>query len=227
MKDVTFNYLENWVTIKVHDDEHISNLIDTKASFYELQFLEFVRDNYYFQNTIIDIGANIGNHSRYFSEFLNSKYVISFEPFKENFELLKFNMKGREGLQINLALGDKDGELSLYNSETDNNGGYSFKKYNTSFLVDEKVAVKTLDSFNFSDVSMIKIDVEGFEEEVLNGSIDTITKNKPIIFVENLGYTWPELFDSNRFHNFFENIGYVQIEKNLMYAHMDLWIPKD
>ena len=46
------------------------------------------------------------------------------------------------------------------------------------------IPLKTLDSFNFDRVDMIKIDVEGFEEEILVGAEQTILRNHPILAIE-------------------------------------------
>ena len=48
----------------------------------------------------------------------------------------------------------------------------------------ENVSTRRLDSFNLEDVSFIKIDVEGYEEAVLNGAKDTIQKNRPSLLIE-------------------------------------------
>jgi|TARA_B100001971_G_C18215956_1_gene553852 FkbM family methyltransferase len=47
-----------------------------------------------------------------------------------------------------------------------------------------KVNVETLDSFNLKDISFIKLDVEGYEEKILRGGINTIQKYKPILVIE-------------------------------------------
>ena len=73
---------------------------------------------------------------------------------------------------------------------------------------------------------MIKIDVEGHEIPVLIGGIETIKKNKPIIFIENLSHGYPHLFKENQFDEFFEKIDYQKTQSNIMHSFMDLWIPK-
>ena len=45
-------------------------------------------------------------------------------------------------------------------------------------------SAKTLDSFNFQNVDFIKIDVQGFELEVLKGAFETLKANSPIICIE-------------------------------------------
>jgi hypothetical protein len=65
-------------------------------------------------------------------------------------------------------------------------GGNGIKKLNNNddLLKKIKVQVKTLDSFNLTNIGFIKIDVEGFEKEVLEGSLETLMKNNypPIVF---------------------------------------------
>ena len=54
---------------------------------------------------IFDIGANIGNHTLYFSRNTDAKKIYSFEPFKMNFERLRENVR-------NNNISDK---VSIYN----------------------------------------------------------------------------------------------------------------
>ena len=51
----------------------------------------------------------------------------------------------------------------------------------------DPVEMRTLDNFGFKDVSLLKIDVEGFEDAVLAGATDTIRSNQPVILIEILG----------------------------------------
>ncbi len=71
------------------------------------------------------------------------------------------------------------------------------------------VKVKTLDSYEFKDVDIIKIDVEGFEYDVMLGAVNTIEKYKPVVQVEmvdsqpkRFGYTLQDIID------FFDQRGY-------------------
>lgn len=229
-KEIT--HLNKKITINLHENEIVSSIINSSGGFFETKFLEFVRNNFQKQKTIVDIGANIGNHSLFFSEFLEHDEIICFEPFEKNVELLKLNLMGKNCKIMDYALSDSDSEKILYNSQSNNFGGFSLHSYdgskgeNKSFIVKDKVVTKTLDSLNISNITMIKIDVEGHENSVLNGGVETIKRNSPIIFIENLSSGYPNLFKDSQFDEFFEKINYIRIHKNIEGSFMDLWIPK-
>ena len=46
------------------------------------------------------------------------------------------------------------------------------------------VKVKTLDSYDFDDVDLIKIDLEGHEQSVIEGALKVINKNTPLLIIE-------------------------------------------
>jgi FkbM family methyltransferase len=228
-------YLNKKITINLHENENevVSLTIRNSNTFFEVGFLEFVKNNFPKHKTIIDIGANIGNHSLFFSEFLEYDKIICFEPFEKNVELLKLNLIGKNCKIMDYALSDSDSEKILYNSEPNNFGGFSLHSYdgvkggNKSFIVKDTVTTKTLDSLNLTNITMIKIDVEGHENSVLNGGIETIKRNSPIIFIENLSSGYPHLFEDSQFGDFFEKINYTRIHKNIEGSFMDLWLPKN
>lgn len=93
----------------------------------------------------------------------------------------------------NVALGPTAGSVEMHIKKNDGhnrvaNDGYKLLsgkpvKVNTGY---QRVTVPqhTLDSYNFTDVDIIKIDVEGYEFQVLEGAIQTIANNRPIIQIE-------------------------------------------
>ena len=52
--------------------------------------------------------------------------------------------------------------------------------------------LRSLDSFGFERVSLLKIDVETYENEVLDGALDTIRRNRPVMLIEIMGGHDPE-----------------------------------
>lgn len=170
----------------------------------------------------LDIGANIG----FISQMLlaNDRSVVAFEPQPEIFKLLELNtVKWKDRVRCeNIALGAYAGSTimpKVHYSERGNFGGLSCGT--RSALGGVHVGLRTLDSYGFDDVSFMKIDVEGFEEQVLSGGEETINHCKPIMYIEDdrvekraglhamldyLGYTYEKhvtpLFREN---NFFGN----------------------
>lgn len=136
------------------------------------------------KTTALDIGANIGNHSHYFSRIFSK--VIAFEPSSTIFRLLEINTEDLANVRIEkLALGSENSESTLY-SNTSNYGSSSIIKDHDAFQMQEKINIKLLDDINLgtNSVSLMKIDVEGFEIEVLRGAIDTIISHQPLILLE-------------------------------------------
>lgn len=130
----------------------------------------------------IDVGANIG----FMSMALATKYnVVAFEPQSELFDLLDENVP--ENVRVyNVALGSKNGIAHMPKiryGDKGNYGGVGIVK-NSGFGT-VPVEMRTLDSFGFSDVGLIKIDVEGYELEVLKGAVETINKYSPVLYVED------------------------------------------
>ena len=77
---------------------------------------------------------------------------------------------------------------------------------------DEKI--RTLDSFNLSNISFIKIDVEGYEINLLKGAYETIKRDKPVIFIEKT------ITNDNDLVNFLNNLGYdifKEFEKDILF----------
>jgi len=230
MDKVNVNYRGKNITINTYSEyETISYDIKNKKNFYEIEFLEYILNNHPKQKNIIDIGANIGNHSLFFSEFMEYDKIYCFEPFESNVEILRENLKDKNVEIYPLALSDKIGDQILYNSQQGNNGGFSLECYDhpssKSYKVLDSVKVNTLDSYNFENITMIKIDVESHELPVLNGSIETIKRNKPIIFVEDLSYNFGHMFKPNRFDEFFKSVNYKLLSGNILKSMMDLWVP--
>ena len=231
MRKVVSNYGSTDTEIFIHDlGEIVSDNMVQNNNFFEITFLDYLAKNYNNQKNILDIGANIGNHSLFFSKFLNCQMVYSFEPFPKNIELLKKNMSNFQTKSkiFEIALSNKEGNTPLYNSQAENFGGFSLHSYKngSSFLINPSINVITLDSLHLDNISMIKIDVENHENEVLEGAKDTIIRNKPIIFIENLFYGYPNVCpDPNPHQKIFNELNYIKKESNILGSYMDLWVP--
>lgn len=160
---------------------------------------------------------------------MNCNKIFSFEPFSKNIELFKNNLSNYKDkcILFEKALSDKDGKMVLYNSEENNFGGISLHKQAKSFEVLREFDVVKLDNFNLTDITLIKIDVENHENEVLMGSKQTILNNKPIIILENSYYFFSHIFPNPNPHKeIFEELGYTKIYSNVCNSSMDIWGPQ-
>lgn len=128
-------------------------------------------------NTAIDIGANVGLWTRVLAHIF--KKVVAVEPIEENVECLRLNANFNNVEIAQTAISNVTGLLSLKYTE-----GAA-----TSYVVnyedrDLEVPCHPLDDFDFDDVSFIKIDVEGYEQQVVQSGEKIIRKCKPTIIVE-------------------------------------------
>jgi FkbM family methyltransferase len=136
----------------------------------------------------VDVGANMGIFA--FAMQRYSRAVIAFEPNTDLWPYLRRLLSGTVRLE-DAALSSGAG-LANFRVVADNTGVATIEAKNPLSMIDEPgtiatraVATRTLDSFALSDVSFIKIDVEGHEEAVLAGAAQTIATNRPAILVES------------------------------------------
>ena len=137
-------------------------------------------------STVLDIGAHIGTHSVTMSRAVGYQgTVIAFEPQKKIFRELCKNLELNNCCNVkplHVALGTEEKTAFLGIPENFNEGGRSVETSGP-----EEVLMRPLDSYNLNNISFIKMDVENFEDEVLDGSIKTLLKNRPILFLEIQG----------------------------------------
>tara|TARA_A100001015_G_scaffold310624_1_gene412377 strand:+ start:756 stop:1421 length:666 start_codon:yes stop_codon:yes gene_type:complete len=144
----------------------------------------------------IDIGANFGLWAKDLS--LKFNQTICFEPNYKCIPYLVKNTDANKTIIHQVALGDKNEIQHLFSpkalgtSSFINKTRIGFTKsgekiwgaFNESI---EKIEteVKRLDDFNLVKVDYIKIDVQGFEENVLKGATNTLRNNNAVLCIEN------------------------------------------
>lgn len=139
---------------------------------------------------ILDIGANIGTTSLYFASLNPSAKIIGFEPHPDNYAraLENFRLNQFKNIQLkNIGLGSQKTELKLYEVNTHNPGMNRILAHATD-LPYKLVKVEKLDTVveqeNLLQIDFIKLDVEGYEYEVLRGGQAAISRFKPVLFIE-------------------------------------------
>jgi len=180
----------------------------------------------------IEVGANIGSHTVSIASELTrmGRRLLAIEPQPVVFQNMCANLALNGLLNViaeNAACGDISGWLTFttpdYQHEN-NSGGVSMLEDGTG---DQRIRSARLDDLvpDGFDVGLIKIDVEGFEQKVLEGATRTLARFRPIIYLENdrldkskdlIEWLWraqyklwwhiPCLFNPNNFFGIAENI---------------------
>ena len=141
--------------------------------------------------TVVEIGANIGSHSVMLARACAPGRFLAFEPQQRAFQLLTANLiaNGIQNARVYPeAIGARHSELQM--TEPDyarrgNFGAFSLTKATDAQGRDLRVRVSPLDDWALESCHFIKIDVEGFECDVIAGATKTISAHRPIIYTEN------------------------------------------
>lgn len=135
----------------------------------------------------LDVGAYMGTHAVLMGRMVGSMgRVYAFEPQRKMFRELHHNVRlnGLDDVVVPLryALGAENAIVEMDPPRHGfHEGGVAVGAGG------DRVELRTLDSFGFNDVSLLKIDVEGAEDAVLAGAAETIRVNKPVLLIEILG----------------------------------------
>jgi FkbM family methyltransferase len=138
-------------------------------------------------SAFLDIGANIGLMSSIASKIVGAEgKVLSVEANPKTIEILQHNLALNYAGNVSIfpfALGSEKGTATLFENWNVNRGGASLLSQDKQEGID--VPVEKLDDiFENDKIDLIKIDVEGFELEVLKGGIELLKKQLPVLIIE-------------------------------------------
>lgn len=207
------NIYDIYLTSPIHD--YIQKNIAQSGKPYELPLLEDMGRRLSRESIVIDVGANIGNHTFYLANTIGCR-VIAFEPNAELVEAMQMTVN-HAGLQqlvtvYGYALGSHESTARFDKLLPENIGAQSLK------VGEGSLQVYALDSIaGINKIDAIKIDVEGMELDVLEGARNYLKQYKPIIYIEcislerfrevteflaELGYEYAETFNATPTHLF-------------------------
>ena len=170
------------------DDTAIGKLLDTYGEFREPE-VEILDELVSRGDFVVEVGANIGALTVPLAQFVGEKgHVIAFEPQHILFQNLCANLalNGLTNVRaINAAVGRESESITLPKIEYDKPGvfgAHSIERATTG----EKVQLLALDQYlRTNRCRLMKIDVEGMEEQVILGARTFIAQHKPVLYVEN------------------------------------------
>jgi FkbM family methyltransferase len=201
--------LKDDLSIKLFNDSFLSEVIWNNN--FENKEQAFIKSYLKEGDVFLDIGANIGLYTLLASKAVgNSGKIFAFEPSPKTFIRLTENVAHNHLTNCileNIALSNVEGEFSIMLSQEGFDAWNSLAKPTMGNLYyEEKVTTKTLDSFideaEIKKINFIKIDVEGWEINVLKGASNYLINNDPTILFEvaqdsliNAGFSVKELFE--------------------------------
>lgn len=197
------------------DIDYIQKKISTERQPYELEMLQDIQANVSAGDLVLDVGANIGNHTLYLAAIAECK-VVSFEPNASLIEALRrsveINQLSERVTLMPYGVGHSAGQGHFAAIMQENLGGQSIE------IGEGDIRIVALDELELPGrVRLIKIDVEGMELPVLQGAAGLIEKDRPLIYVECMnadhyktisawmeshGYTYWNTFNATPTHLF-------------------------
>ncbi len=162
--------------------DYIQKKISTEIQPYELEMLQDIQANVSAGDLVLDVGANIGNHTLYLAAIAECK-VISFEPNASLIEALRrsvqINQLSERVTLMPYGVGHTAGRGHFAALMEENLGGQSIE------IGEGDIRIVALDELELPGrVRLIKVDVEGMELPVLQGAAGLIEKDRPLIYVE-------------------------------------------
>lgn len=155
---------------------------------YEKEELLFIKRYLNPNSRVLDIGANTGHHSMFFSRY--SGEVYAFEPYKKMFDVLEKRISDNNIKNIkafNFGIGESSGDFDFFAPTGKNAGVGSFSTNDKNQNIG-KLPIKNGDDvvlgMGLTSLDFIKIDVEGMEVSVIKGLLKTIKQFKPVMFIE-------------------------------------------
>lgn len=204
---------EMYLTSPEHD--YIQKTIAESGAPYEASMLKDLAGRLSAGSVVLDVGANIGNHTFYLANTVDCK-VLSFEPNSDLVAAMRKTIEhGSLQNRVNVydfALGDCEASAHFQDFKPDNLGAQALQ------VGEGNIQVRTLDSIQgIERVDAVKVDVEGMELNVLKGGRNLLEKFTPLLYVEcisferfrdvldfvaELGYEYLETFNATPTHLF-------------------------
>ena len=129
------------------------------------------------RRTMIDAGAHCGLWAYNFAKYFN--WIEAFEPVAAHRECFGKNIPDEMHHRIAMhpyALGENGGRVAIKSNPSSSGDSWVNGPGD--------IEMRTIDSFELTEVDLIKVDAEGFEEKILRGAEQTLRQWKPVVCVE-------------------------------------------
>jgi FkbM family methyltransferase len=164
--------------------DQIAARIDGSGTFYESDVLGRLRRYVSAADIVIDVGANLGNHTVFFAAVMKARAVVSFEANPKTFEALsetiRVNGLSNVGAR-NQAVSNHAGRVRIHTEHAPDSLNLAYVTPSANGAI---VAVRLDDVSCDGKVTLIKVDVEGHEFEVLAGAAQLLQRDRPVLCIE-------------------------------------------
>jgi FkbM family methyltransferase len=185
-KEVMIFNIQDDFEVKIDAEKKDGEVIEIKDERFD------VNENFWLKNlnigTIFDIGSNEGQFAGKVASICVNADIHCFEPLNEPFQKIKNDFKNKKNFNFyQFALGNENGKKEIFRNEFSpsssllpmkNIHSQAFKF--TKNVFEEEIEIKKLDDIakdiKIKSPFFVKIDVQGYEMEVINGGIETINK---------------------------------------------------
>ena len=217
----TFQFLNN------SRQDHIQKVLNS-GSFYEIEELELIRKYAPKANRLLDVGANIGNHTIFLAHMLDLELAIPIEPQPA----VQIPLRANIGLNwhrsfdlgyLGIGLGQETGTAIISRFSEKNLGGtqLSLQRSIETSTQDETIQVHSGDYlFPNYHFDLIKIDAEGMELQIIKGLRKNLEKFGGVVFLEVLDQNAEDL------SRLVDEIGLTIVSEYRRYARCTNWLLK-
>lgn len=195
-------YTTNYGKVTLYKNEKYIGEVFKKGEYWDestlLQLRQYINPN----RNILEIGGHCGTSSIIYSSYLNNdKKLFVYEPQYEMYKLLLQNVNQNnlrnKIIPNNLGVFCYEGEGTMNNIDLDGGGGIVKDRYTIESNLDcnfggiglgkdgEPIKMTTIDSMKIDDIGFIHCDAQGSEQFIFSKGIETITKDRPVIYYEN------------------------------------------
>jgi FkbM family methyltransferase len=175
-------------------DNYVEWVAYLTGEFYEYTYLNLIR-SLRLGGTAVDVGANVGNHTVALSRFFDR--VVAIEPFPPVYQRLLQKTAALPGVvPANVAFGEGEGRVGFAPPEGSNFGTGKVESSGelcVEVIPGDLFLSRLLPEARPGEIRFIKVDVEGYEAEVLRGLKDTLSTHRPAVL-----YEAPEFYHRRR-----------------------------
>ena len=197
----TVNSRYGRVTFFANDNGAVGRSLELYGEWAENE-LDFVRQFIKPGSVVLDVGAYVGTHTLAFAHFVGADgCVVAFEPLSETFDVLGENVATNHLSNVrleNVAVADRAGSIEIPAVDIADVASFgstslrgrsvyahaSSKQRATELTKAAEVPVVAIDGLGLTKCSVIKIDAEGMESEVIQGAAETIRLLEPVVYAE-------------------------------------------